>query len=410
MNYIIGVDLGSQSTKSCVYDSGGILVAEASRPVSARYPRPGWAEQDPQEVYQTLIDTVQQALANARIVPQAVKCISLDSQIGSLIRTDRSGAAIGPIECEVDARCHEQQVAMMRDYGDLVLAKNGIYPYFAPKLLWWRQEHPDEYRRTYKANTVTGYVGSRLAGLGGDEAYTDYTYIGIYGLSDVRQHTWSEELLSLTGIDPDKLPRIVSPWEIVGELTREAASECGLAPGTPIAAGLGDAIAGWIGVGAVESGILVDTAGTSNHLAFSVNDFHPDLEHGVLSHYPSAIPGLWYAIGYTAGTGRSHTWLINEFLMTPEEWENEPQHAVYARLDEGAAKIPPGSEGFDSRFRTSPDVFAPISLMYAVRGLASRGSIRAITSIGPSSKPSLTNSTTTSWPPGASIQKQISGR
>jgi xylulokinase len=184
-----------------------------------------------------------------------------------------------------------------------------------------------------------------LAGLRAKDAYTDHTFIGIYGLADVEKTVWSEELVQRCGLDLDKLPRITRPWEIVGAITPEVADATRLIAGTPVAAGLGDAIAGWLGVGAVEPGILVDTSGTSHHLATCVETYHPDLKNQVVTHYPSAIPGMWYSLGYTAGTGRTHRWFIDEFCLSEQERSLPDKSQFYQALEEGAARIQPGSEG-----------------------------------------------------------------
>jgi xylulokinase len=343
--YIIGIDIGTQSTKSSIFDTDGNLVGEASQPTALHTPKPDWVEQDPEELYRSAAETVRRAVSESGLDPGRVEGISLDGQIPSLVRIDEDWQPLGPVESYLDTRNKVQRDRILREHGLLVMDSNGMYPYFAPKMLWWKENHPKEYDRTYKALTVNTYVGGRLAGLGGDEAYVDPTHMSIYGWSDIRTFSWSQEILEVLDLDPSKSPRPVLPTDIIGELSKQAAQDSGLVPGIPIAAGVGDAIAGWLGIGAVEPGIMVDTSGTANHVGICVDHYEPDHQHGVLTYYPAAIPGLWYPVGYTAGTGRSHSWFIDEFCLSEEEKSSRDLGEVYAALERAAESVPPGSEG-----------------------------------------------------------------
>jgi xylulokinase len=344
-NYVIGIDIGTQSTKSSIFDTDGNLVGEATQATALHTPKPDWVEQDAEELYQSAVQTVRRAVVESGLDPKDVKAISLDGQIPSLVRIDEDWRPLGPVESYLDTRNKMQRDRILRDHRFLIVDSNGMYPYFAPKMLWWKENHPEEYERTYKAVTVNTYVGGRLAGLRGEEAYVDPTHMSIYGWSDIRTFTWSQEILDVLGLDREKSPRPVLPTDVIGELSPQAAKDCDLVPGIPIAAGMGDAIAGWLGVGAVEPGIMVDTSGTANHVGICVDHYEPDHEYGILTYYPAAIPGLWYPVGYTAGTGRSHSWFIDELCLSDDEGASKDRDKLYAELEEAAERVPPGSEG-----------------------------------------------------------------
>lgn len=341
-NYVIGIDLGTQSTKTAIFNLEGQVVGEASQDVALHYPRPGWVEQDPDEFYSSVVNTIRQAISQARIEARDVKALALDSQVGSLVRIDRDGKHLGALESYLDTRATPQRSRLVEEYGDLFFDRNGINPYVGPKLMWWKEERPDEYKRTYKALGLQGYIGGRLAGLKGADAVTDPSHTGLYGLVDIRSFTWSQELVDIMGLDREILPRIVKTTDVIGELTVSAANDCGLKAGTPIVAGAGDCVAGWLGVGAVEPGVAVDTSGSTHHLAVCVDRYVPDMNHKALIHYPAAIPDLWYPMGYTSGTGRSHSWFIDEIMLDGAEGVRSQ---VYILLDAAAESIPPGSEG-----------------------------------------------------------------
>jgi len=90
---------------------------------------------------------------------------------------------------------------------------------------------------------------------------------------------WSEEMLNLLGISLGKMPNIVKPWDVVGELCSKAAEKCGLKAGKPIVVGAGDAIVSFIGSGLVEPSILIDLASTASILACCVEDYRPDIKN-----------------------------------------------------------------------------------------------------------------------------------
>ena len=185
------------------------------------------------------------------------------------------------------------------------------------------------------------YVAGTMAGLRGDEAFIDHTFIHFSALSDALAGTWSEELIGLVGIDREKLPRIVPPWEIIGEVTGEAATDFGLAPGTPIAAGCGDTAAGALGAGIVQPGMLLDTAGTASVLAGCTDRFAPDEKNRALLIMRSVVPGMWNPLAYIAGGGQALRWYRDQFFHAEDAGGKDP----YDLMAEAAAAVPPGSEG-----------------------------------------------------------------
>jgi xylulokinase len=339
---VIGLDLGTSSYKAAAFDRAGRMISEATATPRLRHPRPGWTEQDPADLLDTAARTLR-GLVDSGIEPESVRGIGLTGQLGGIVLVDEQGKAVGAHEVWLDNRCAPQRTALLAAHGREVLSRTGIAPYLAPRLRWRAAERPNELARAAKAVQCWPFVGATFAGLDASAAYNDATSIGIFGLADTEKGAWSARLCDLAGIDPALLPRIVEPGDVVGELTPCWARATGLPIGTPIAAGLGDGIAGWLGCGAVEPGVAVDTVGSSDHFALGVDRFAADPDEQVLATFRSAVPGLWHVFGFTAGSGLSHQWFLRELgsastgggAIPPSAWEE---------LEAAAARVPAGSE------------------------------------------------------------------
>jgi xylulokinase len=144
------------------------------------------------------------------------------------------------------------------------------------------------------------------------------------------------------GVDLDKLPKIVEPWHVIGEVTENAASDFGLAPGTIIAAGCGDTAAGALGAGIVKPGMVFDTAGTASVFAGCTDQYAPDVKNRALLTMRSVIPGLWHPLAYIAGGGQALTWFRDKFFNTILG-EVQEERDLYKELDSLAAKAPLGA-------------------------------------------------------------------
>ncbi len=146
-------------------------------------------------------------------------------------------------------------------------------------------------------------------------------------------------------MDSSKLPRIVEPWQQVGELTSKAAEDFGLAPGTPIAAGAGDTAASALGAGIVQPGMLFDVAGTAAVLAACTDHFVVDEKQRALLTMRSVIPGLWHPLAYIAGGGLALRWFRDHFYNTRQSVGLPVEDDLYAQMGELAASIDPGADG-----------------------------------------------------------------
>jgi len=315
---LVGVDVGTQSVKAGLFAADGSTLAEAARPLALHRRGPNHVEQDPEDFVAGVTATIASCVADAGCGPGDVAGIGLAGQMAGILGVGADGRAVTPYDSWLDSRCGGEVEEIAARLGDEVVERTGCTPMVAhaPKMLWRLRNRPDEYARVERFVVPSAYIAGRLAGLRGADAHVDWTHLHFSGLADAAASSWSPELAAAIGLDPGRLPRIVAPTEAVGGLTPSAASDCGLAEGIPVAAGLGDTAAGILGAGVVAPGQLLDTAGTASVLAVAVPEFRPDTAGRMLIAMRGAVPGQWVSLSYLAG-GDLLRWLPRALAGVP---------------------------------------------------------------------------------------------
>ena len=342
--YLIGVDLGTSATKAALYGIDGTLVAESSVEVPIYYPEPAVVEQENEDFYTSAAQTVKSCLTESGLDPGDVAAIAFDSQMAGIGAIDENHQSVSKFDSWLDMRCEPQIKYLEENYGEMITELTGCPPTcdHGPKILWWKEERPEAYSQTAKFVMPGGYVAGKMGGLKADQAFIDFTYIHFSGLSNALKGKWSQEICSAVGVDRDKLPTIVEPWHVVGEVKEKAARDFGLKQGTIIAAGCGDTAAGALGAGIVKPGMLFDTAGTASVLAGCTDQYAPDIKNRALLTMRSVIPGLWHPLAYIAGGGQALTWFRDKFFNAIRGNTQEEEN-LYLELDSMAKKAPLGS-------------------------------------------------------------------
>jgi xylulokinase len=345
--YVVGVDLGTSGTKAALYQIDGKLISDASVEVPLFYPKPGVVEQENEDFYTSAARTVRKCIESSGIEPTTIAAIAFDSQMAGVGLIDEDFNPVARFDSWLDMRCQPFIELMDKDAGDLITKLSGCPPTcdHGPKMLWWKNEQPDIYSRTAKFVMPGAYVAAKIAGLKADRAFIDHTYIHFSGFSDAQNGTWSNELCRRFGLAMDKLPKIVDPCDIIGEVSERSAVEFGLAPGTPIAAGAGDTAANALGAGIVRPGMLFDVAGTAAVLAGCTDEFVADTKNRALLTMRSVVPGLWNPLAYIGGGGLALRWFRDQFFNTAHGAALPISEELYPQMISLAETIVPGSDG-----------------------------------------------------------------
>jgi xylulokinase len=341
MNTLVGVDIGTQGTKAALFAEDGRCLSQAFCPSALQRPAPGAVEEDPERQYQSVCETIRQCVRRAQIDKAAVSGIGLDGQMAGIIGVGADGRHVTPYDSWLDTRCAPYIKRMEQEAGAQIVEQAGCPPSFnhGPKKLWWLHERKSVYRRIAAFVQPGGYAAMRLCGLDGAHAFIDHTYLHFSGLADNRRAAWDVGMCRWFGLDEAKLPAIVRPETIVGQLTAAAARACGLKPGVPVVAGCGDTAASFLACGAAAEGIGVDVAGTASVFAMTTAEFRPDVRRRMLACGRSAVPGLWHPYAYINGGGMNLEWFCRE--LAPGLGQASRERLDPARLDELAAAIEP---------------------------------------------------------------------
>lgn len=336
--YVIGVDGGTESLRAGVFDLSGRPMAMASSAYPTCFPRPGWAEQEPEEWWRALGLAVRDAVARSGVPAGAIAAIAVDTTCCSVVALDGGGRPLRPALIWMDVRAGEEAAAVLAT-GDpaLILNSGGRGPVSAewmiPKALWLARHEPEVFAA---AATICEYqdflnlrlTGRRVASLGNVAPRWHYRK---------RAGGWPLSLLASLDLEglAAKWPQEVLPMgAAIGGLTADAAAHLGLPPGLPVAQGGADAFVAMIGLGVVEAGRMAFITGSSHlHLGLSATGIHGP---GVWGGYDDAVvPGLAMVEGGQTSTGSVVAWLRRLF----------GEGVDYRTLDREAAEVPIGSDG-----------------------------------------------------------------
>ncbi|CAN5860514.1 FGGY-family carbohydrate kinase [soil metagenome] len=325
---LLGIDVGTASTKGVLVRPDGTIVATASSAHGVSMPHPGWAEHDAEELWwNEFVSICRELLQQAHGQVVAV-CAS---GIGAcLLPADAKGIPLrSAILYGIDSRAASEIEELNDRYGqEELLARCGSVlttQAVGPKLLWLERNEPEVWERTEKFFMVSSFIAYRLTG---QYVLDHHSASQCDPLYDVHANVWIEEWAS--DIAPGlPLPSLLWPAEIAGEVTRQAAEETGLPAGTPVAAGTIDAWSEGASVGVQSPGDLMLMYGTT---MFMIEILREPLFH----------PGLWGTAGLLPGTHNLAAGMATSGALTG--WIQEVSSGLsYEELTEEAGDVPPGS-------------------------------------------------------------------
>lgn len=313
---LIGVDMGTSSTRVVVIDEHCRQLGAASRPTRLLSPARQVFEQCPDEMYASVLLAVADLLARTSINASDIGGLAICGQMAGISTIDQHWDATTPYDSWLDMRC-ASQVQKFKASEQRIIEHSGgpASANHAAKWLYWRDEQPQTYRKIRKIIMPAAYVAGRMAALDADAAFMDDTYLGFNSFADCQAMQWNTSLIDEFQLDANRLPTLVKPWDRIGSVCPKAASECGLLAGTPIFAGCADIAASLLGTGVFESGELFDIAGTGSVLATLLDHYAVDAQHRTLTTFRHCIPGLYYSMAYVGGAGLT----LKGFGLTDDE-------------------------------------------------------------------------------------------
>ena len=329
---LLGVDIGTSSCKTALFDPDGKIVAQGGCEYPVSYPRKGWAEQDPAAWWDGVCRAVREMTAGNGINPAEIAGIGVDGQSWSAIALDAEGKVLCPTPIWTDTRSEEicrVTAAVLSEERIFGLCGNPVQPgYTWPKILWYRENRPEVFGKTEKILQSNSYIVYRMTG----EITQDLSQG--YGLAcfDMRKGCWDDGMCETLGIPRKILPEIVPCHQIVGKLTKEAAEQMGLAEGIPVAAGGLDAACGTLGAGVVSPGQTQEQGGQAGGMSICIDRYAADPRLILGFH---VVPGRWLLQGGTTGGGGALKWLRE--TMCPE--------LSFAEMSSLAETAEPGSGG-----------------------------------------------------------------
>ena len=274
VNIDIGIDLGTSAVKLILMDEQGKIHNTVSREYPICYPNPGWSEQNPEDWYTQTINGITELTAG--IDKAKVAGISCGGQMHGLVILDDEDNVIRPAILWNDGR-----TASETDYLNNIIGRQKLSEYTAniafsgftaPKILWLKNNEPENYSRIRKIMLPKDYISYKLSGA----FCTDYSDASGMLLLDVKNKTWSKEMCEICGVSEAQLPKLYESYEKVGTLLPELAGKLGLSEKVIIAAGAGDNAAAAIGTGTVGNGCCNVSLGTSGTIFISSDTFRRD--------------------------------------------------------------------------------------------------------------------------------------
>ena len=317
--FFIGVDLGTSAVKLLLMDEKGKIEKIVSKEYPLYFPHPGWSEQKPEDWFAQSMAGIKELVSECD--RSQVKGISFGGQMHGLVALDEKDEVIRPAILWNDGRTGKQT-----DYLNDVIGKEKLSKYTAniafagftaPKILWMKENEPENFARICKIMLPKDYLAYRLSGT----FCTEYSDASGMLLLDVEHKCWSREMMEICGVTEEQLPKLYESWEPVGCLKPEIAEELGLPADVKVIAGAGDNAAAAVGTATVGDGGCNISLGTSGTLFISSREFGVD-ENNALHSFAHA-DGNYHLMGCMLSAASCNKWWMDEILKTTKYQEEQ---------------------------------------------------------------------------------------
>lgn len=309
MKKYIGIDLGTSSVKILLVDTEGQIIKTVSREYPIFYPQSGWSEQNPIDWYNATIDGLGELLDG--VDKDTVKGISFGGQMHGLVILDENDEVIRPAILWNDGRTAKETTYLNEVIGQDKLmeytANIAFAGFTAPKILWVKENEPENFARITKIMLPKDYLAYKLSGV----FATDYSDASGMLLLDVKNRCWSKRMCDICSVNIDTLPTLFESYEKIGTLLPTFAKNLGLGEIT-IAIGAGDNAGAAIGTGISNSGDCNVSLGTSGTVFISQDTFVEN-ECGTLHNFCHAN-GKYHLMGCILSAASCNKWWVEEIL------------------------------------------------------------------------------------------------
>jgi len=331
--YLVIFDVGTTAAKTIIFDASGSILEKAYREYLTQTPSPGIVEQNPEDWWTAIKASAKKAFGLSQTDPKDVAGIGVITQRATVAPVDKNANVLYPAMTWMDARGSPSADAFSEQYP-----QRGMIS----KILWLRDNLPNIFEKAHKFVTVDAYLYHKLTG----NFISDFTN-SAYGPLDIERLRWSDELSDAAKIPIEKFSPLVSSGKVAGELLPQAASEVGLAAGTPVVIGGGDQQCSALGLNAISPGIIKATTGTGTFIDAVIDKPLFDLYDPLTRTFciPHVIPNKWAFEAVLPGTGLIYRWLRDQFSLKEVDTARSVGVDPYDLLNLEAASVKPGSDG-----------------------------------------------------------------
>lgn len=306
---VLGIDIGTTNVKVIAVDESGNVLDSAQHRHEIRSIKSGWGDQDPIDWWNGLKKSVAELLRRGRVRSDSIVGISVTGQGAAITPVDKMGRSLYPALIWMDRRASDASDHLEHDFSAEIknVNNNRIDPFNpVPKILWFKNQHPEIFDRTFKFLSCIGYINQKLTG----NSTINVSEAGFYLIFHSNTMGWSQTLCESIGIPLEKMPTIYNCTQIIGTLNKKCASDLGLSPRIPVVAGGLDNSCAGLAVGVTEPGQAYYSMGTAGNIGICVEGPLP--ESRLLS-FPHVLSNRWIINGAIATVGACLEWFCREF-------------------------------------------------------------------------------------------------
>lgn len=334
MKTVLGIDIGTSSTKALITDYKGRTAGVGNGTYEIAFPEAYHAEQDVLDWWRAVKEAVAEAMRNGKVSGEDITAISFSGQMHGMVALDEEKNPVGPAVIHLDQRTASLLPEIRKKAGSLMAEELLNQPsagMILSTLYWMKKNRPETYERIRYVVSPKDFIRMKFCG----EVGTEPTDAGATLGFSVKNRRWCSQLFRNLGLKEELWAPVHESCEIAGYVTEEAAGETGLSVRTAVIYGAGDSMAALTGNGVIEKGVMACNIGTASQLAVVTDEPVFDSQMRIQT-WCHTVKDRWVVQSGTLNGGSTLGWFRNHILES---------RLPYAALDQGAGTVSAGSEG-----------------------------------------------------------------